>query len=179
MFLNSLPSPPWGRGWLATGAFISRGGPGEGVKTVNSEGMTSTSKLDQPRRHHRSIARSVKLIDRARNLRQTATETEQTAWRLLRTLRFRGFKFRRQVPIDQYIVDFYCPQRRLVVELDGSVHGQPSQAKQDLRRDAHLKNLGYAVARFPNGMVVEAPELFVDKVMRLAGSLPEAFGNEA
>ena len=119
------------------------------------------------------------MIDRARNLRQTATETEQTAWRLLRTLGFKGFKFRRQAPIGQYIVDFYCPQRRLVVELDGSVHGQPSQAKRDLRRDTHLRNGGYTVARFPNGMVVEAPELSVEKVMRLAGSLSEAFGNEA
>jgi very-short-patch-repair endonuclease len=65
------------------------------------------------------------------------------------------------------------------VELDGSVHGQPSQAKRDLCRDAHLRNLGYTVARFPNGIVLDAPELFVAKVMRLATSLPEAFGDEA
>ena len=90
---------------------------------------------------------------------------------MLRTLRFWEF-------IDQYIVDFYCPQRRLVVELDGSVHSQPSQAKQDLQRDARLKNLGYSVARFPNGIVLEAPEQFVDKVLRLVWLSPDAVSDE-
>jgi very-short-patch-repair endonuclease len=132
-----------------------------------------------PHRKHRSIARGAKLIDRARDLRQTATETEQAAWDLLRTLRVKGFKFRRQVPVGRYLVDFYCPQRWLVVELDGSVHGQPSQAKHDLRRDAHLKSLGYTVARFPNGIVLKAPESFVDKVLGLVWSLPKAFPREA
>ncbi len=146
---------------------------------MKAEEATSTTKLVRPRRQSRSIARGAKLIDRARDLRQTATQTEQAAWRLLRTLRFKGFKFRRQAPIGQYIVDFYCPQRRLVVELDGSVHGQPSQAKRDLHRDAHLKNMGYTVARFSNGMVLEAPELFVDKVLRLVWSLPDAFTDES
>ena len=139
---------------------------------------TNTTKVEPPRRKRRSIARGGKLIDWARDLRQTETETEQTAWRLLRTLRFKGFKFRRQVPIGQYIVDFYCPQRRLIVELDGSVHGQPSQAKRDRRRDVHLKDASYTVARFPNGIVLQAPELFVDKVLDLVWSLPEAFTNE-
>jgi very-short-patch-repair endonuclease len=146
---------------------------------MNRQEAPNATEILQPRRKHRSIARSAKLIDRARDLRQTTTETEQTAWRLLRSLRSRGFKFRREVPIDQYIVDFYCPRQRLVVELDGSVHGQPSQAKRDLRRDAHLKKLGNAVARFPNGIVLEAPELFVDKVLRLVWSLPDAFLHES
>ena len=139
--------------------------PGEGVKAVKPDDPTNTTKVEPPRRKRRSIARGGKLIDRARDLRQTGTETEQTAWRL-------------QVPIGQYIVDFYCPQRRLIVELDGSVHGQPSQAKRDRRRDAHLKDASYTVARFPNGIVLQAPELFVDKVLDLVWSLPEAFTNE-
>ena len=66
--------------------------------------------------------------------------------------------------------------RRLVVEFDGSVHGQPSQARRDSRRDAYLKSLGYTVLRFPNGMIQEAPELFVQKVWEAVGSLPEVFG---
>ena len=85
--------------------------------------MTSTAKPEQPRRKYRSIERGVVQIDRARDLRKTETESEQAAWRLFRSIRFKGFKFRRQHPLGQYIVDFYCPQRRLVVELDGSVHG--------------------------------------------------------
>ncbi len=170
---------PWGRGWPATGALTSRGGTGEGVKTVKTGEATSTARLVRPRRKLRSIARGARLIDRARELRQTATETEQAAWRLLRTVRFKGFRFRRQAPVDHYIVDFYCPQRRLVVELDGSVHGQPSQIRRDLRRDAYLKDMGYVVARFPNGMVLDAPELFVDKVLDLVWSLPDAFTDES
>jgi very-short-patch-repair endonuclease len=96
----------------------------------------------------------------------------------LRTLRFRGFKFRRQYPVGRYIVDFCCPQRRLVVELDGSVHAQPSQTKRDARRDTELKRMGYTVTRLPNGIVVEAPELFVEKVLDVAWSLPNAFTGE-
>jgi very-short-patch-repair endonuclease len=67
-----------------------------------------------------------KRIARARELRQTATEAERTAWRLLRPLRLRGLKFRRQHPVGHWFADFCCPQTGLVVELDGSAHGQPS-----------------------------------------------------
>jgi len=96
----------------------------------------------------------------------------------LRTVRFKDFKFRRQHPLGKYIVDFCCPRRHLVVELDGSVHGQPSQATWDKRRDAHLKNMGYTVTRFSNGMILDAPELFVEEVLRMVRSLPDAFAHE-
>ena len=75
--------------------------------------------------------------------------------------------------MDLYIADFCCPQHRCIVELDGSVHEQPSQAKRDACRDTYLKNKGYYVLRLSNGMVLEAPELFVEKVLRRVGSLPE------
>ena len=77
-----------------------------------------------------------------------------------------------------FIVDFCCPQRPLIVELDGSVHAQPSQTKRDTNRDAELKRRGYVVTRFPNGMALEAPELFVEKVLGVAWSLPNAFSGE-
>jgi len=64
------------------------------------------------------------------------------------------------------------------VELDGSVHAQPSQAKHDASRDAKLKRLGYTTMRIPNGMVLEAPELFARKVLDVAWSLPDAFTGE-
>ncbi len=62
-----------------------------------------------------------KQITRARELRRMATESERIAWRLLRRLRLRGFKFRRQHPVGSWVADFCCPERGLVVELDGSV----------------------------------------------------------
>ena len=132
----------------------------------------------QRRRQRRSLARSEAQIARARELRRNQTECEEIAWRLLRTLRFSGFKFRRQHAVGQYVVDFCCPQRRLIVELDGSVHAQPSQTKRDASRDAELKRWGYTVMRFPNGIVVEAPELFVKKVLDVAWSLPNVFSGE-
>jgi very-short-patch-repair endonuclease len=76
--------------------------------------------------------------------------------------------------VGPYIADFFCRERRLIVELDGSVHGQPSQARRDAQRDAYLKALGYTVLRISNGMVLEAPELFVEKVVAMGWSLPEA-----
>jgi very-short-patch-repair endonuclease len=80
--------------------------------------------------------------------------------------------------VGRYIVDFCCPQRRLVVELDGSVHAQPSQTRRDATRDAQLEHMGYTVIRLPNGIATEAPELFVSKVLHLAWALPNAFTGE-
>ena len=153
---NFLPSPLWGRGWTASGVLISRGGPGEGVETVSSP---------HPYRKTRSLARTTGQIDKARELRRSSTEAEQAAWPLLRKLRLKGFRFRRQHPVGPYIADFCCRERRLIVELDGSVHGQPSQARSDVRRDAHLQSMGYTVQRLPNGMVLQAPDLFVQEVV--------------
>jgi len=142
------PSPLWGRGWTATGVFISRGRTGEGVKPV---------KTPNPYRQTRSRARAAGQIDKARELRQTPTETEREAWHLLRGLRSRGFRFRRQLPVGPYLADFCCTELRRIVELDGGVHGEPSQ----VRSDAHLKSMGYTVLRLPNGIVLQAPDLFV------------------
>jgi very-short-patch-repair endonuclease len=80
--------------------------------------------------------------------------------------------------VGRYIVDFCCRQRRLIVELDGSVHAQPSQTGRDASRDAQLKRMGYTMMRLPNGIVMEAPELFVGKVLDVAWSLPNAFTGE-
>ena len=157
------------------GERVSRlAGTGEGVKAVKTEGKARTVTSQRPRRKQRSLARGVGQIARARELRRNETESEEIAWRLLRGLRVKGFRFRRQYAVGQYLVDFCCPQQRLIVELDGSAHAQPGQVAQDRRREAHLNRRGYTVARFPNGIVLEAPELFVDKVLKLAWSLPSS-----
>ncbi|MGO8791688.1 MAG: endonuclease domain-containing protein [Terriglobia bacterium] len=97
---NSHPSPLWGRGWLASGVLISRGETGEGVGTVSSP---------HPYRKTRSLARTAGRIDKARALRRSSTEAEQAAWHLLRTLRLKGFRFRRQHRVGPYIADFLLP----------------------------------------------------------------------
>jgi very-short-patch-repair endonuclease len=102
-----------------------------------------------------------------RELRHQQTEAEKAAWHLLRARRL-GLKFRRQYAIENYVVDFYCCELRLAVELDGGVYSQPSQMKKDAARDAYLGKLGIRVLRLPNGLVTENPEGFVRKVRERA-----------
>ena len=135
-----------------------------------------------PRRTHRSFTRTPGQIKRARALRQTATEAEKIAWQLLRSMRHHGFVFRRQQPVGKCVVDFCCVQKRLIIELDGSAHAQPGQAAHDAKRGDWLQRLGYTVARFSNGIVLNAPEEFVKRVLNLLAASKAATagsGNEA
>jgi very-short-patch-repair endonuclease len=106
---------------------------------------------------------------RVRELRYQQTEAEKAAWYLLRD-RSLGLKFRRQYPIENYAVDFYCCRFRLAVELDGGIHSQPSQLRKDAAKDTFLKRLGIRVLRLPNGLVTEDPEGFVRKVRKAAAT---------
>lgn len=93
------------------------------------------------------------LLDSARELRRDATDAEKLFWRYLRNRQLAGFKFRRQVPKGNYIVDVLCEELRLVVELDG---GQPSEAvAYDQRRTQYLEKSGYRVIRFWNHDVLQ------------------------
>jgi len=75
------------------------------------------------------------------------TDAERALWRLLRDRRLSGWRFRRQQPIDRYIVDFVCFEARLVIEVDG---GQHAESEADKVRDAHLHSQGFQVLRFWN-----------------------------
>jgi very-short-patch-repair endonuclease len=86
-------------------------------------------------------------IENARKLRKNMTDAEHAMWRLLRDRRLRGWRFRRQEPIDRYIVDFVCFEVRLVLEIDG---GQHFESKIDAQRDAYLQSQGFRVLRFWN-----------------------------
>ena len=88
--------------------------------------------------------------ERARQLRKAMTRQEVKLWQRLRPFRELGFHFRRQSPIDGYIVDFECRKARIVVELDGGQHNSDAHAVRDADRDAVLKALGYSVLRFWN-----------------------------
>lgn len=91
--------------------------------------------------------------DKARHLRNTATFAEQRLWTRLRDLKHDGFHFRRQVPIDQYIVDFACLRARLIVEVDGFQHWEGAGPQRDAVREAHLRWKGFDILRFSNGDV--------------------------
>jgi len=88
------------------------------------------------------------LLQRAREMRREPTKAEQTLWQSLRRGQLGNYKFRRQQPIGRYIVDFYCHQAQLIVEVDGDVHAE--QEEYDAERTAWLEANGYRVIRFSN-----------------------------
>ena len=100
---------------------------------------------------------------RVRELRRNQTEAEKAAWYVLRGRRV-GAKFRRQCRIENWVVDFYCSEYRLAIELDGGVHSQPSQMRKDATKEDYLRTLGISLLRIPNGLVLEDAEEFVRRV---------------
>ncbi len=92
-------------------------------------------------------------LRRARALRKNLTDTERLIWSKLRNRQFAKFKFRRQVPIGPYIVDFVCFEQKFVIELDGGQHAQ--QTEYDASRTRWLEAEGYRVIRFWNHVVFE------------------------
>jgi very-short-patch-repair endonuclease len=83
-------------------------------------------------------------------LRKNLTEAELVLWEILKNKKLCGLKFRRQYSIGHYIVDFYCPSERLIIELDGQHHFTPEGIAQDQERDNHLKMMNHTVLRFEN-----------------------------
>ena len=89
-----------------------------------------------------------RLVAYAKDLRSASTDAERILWSHIRAKRLDGLKFRRQHPIGEYIVDFVCLERKIVVELDGSQHAALKSKEYDRKRDAWLKKEGYTVLRF-------------------------------
>jgi hypothetical protein len=100
----------------------------------------------------------------ARKLRKDQTIAERRLWQHLRTLKAEGFHFRRQVPIDQFIVDFACYFARLVIEVDGEQHSTDEGLRTDAARDAHLYFQGFNVLRFWNNEVLGNIEGVMDVI---------------
>ena len=100
---------------------------------------------------------------RVRELRHSQTEAEKAAWHLLRGRKL-DVKFRRQCRVENRIVDFYCFEHRLAIELDGGVHSQPIQMRKDATKEDCFRTLGIGLPRIPNGLVLGDPEEFVRKV---------------
>jgi very-short-patch-repair endonuclease len=94
-----------------------------------------------------------------RDLRRNATPAEQRLWRMLRNRQLEGRKFRRQHSIGPYVVDFYCVEERLAIELDGAIHDDPARREADTRRQREIEAQGIRVLRFENREVLEVPEV--------------------
>ena len=98
----------------------------------------------------------------ARRLRTNSTDAERRLWYYLRAKRFFKVKFRRQVPVGPFIVDFLAYSQQLVIELDGGQHLQ--QQGYDQRRDAWLQRQGYRVLRFWDNDVLTEPESVLERI---------------
>jgi very-short-patch-repair endonuclease len=94
------------------------------------------------------------IFENAKELRRNETEAEKALWKAVRSRRLDGLKIRRQHPVKQFILDFYCHEFLLGIEIDGSVHENDEAKDYDLNRTAELENLGITLLRFKNEEVL-------------------------
>lgn len=104
-------------------------------------------------------------------MRHTATDAEQLIWQILRAKRFMNLKVRRQHVIQPYIVDFYCHEIGLVIELDGSQHGIDDAIEYDAERTRFLEALGLTVVRYWNNDVLGRTDVVLGDLRKLCFEL--------
>jgi very-short-patch-repair endonuclease len=105
------------------------------------------------------------ILARAREMRQPQTPAETMLWGALRN-RQTGYKFRRQHPVERFIVDFYCAEAKLLIEVDGESHLDPKQKEYDEARTEYLEELGYRVIRFTNDDVKSSIHTVAAEILR-------------
>jgi len=106
------------------------------------------------------------LKEKARQLRRNLTDSESALWSRVRGKQLMGVQFYRQKPIGNYIVDFYAPRARLVIEVDGSQHGSEGNSRKDQFRDAFLSDVGLKVLRFNSREVLKETDSVVEAIYR-------------
>ena len=110
------------------------------------------------------------LLLRARILRRQASEAESALWKHLRGSRLNGYKFRRQVVIEPYIVDFVCLESKLIIEADGGQHAD--RVAYDARRTAKLEGMGYTIMRFWNHEILGELHSVLEQIERALFETP-------
>ena len=101
---------------------------------------------------------------KARLLRKNMTAAEKTLWIYLQNKKFEGYKFRRQHPLHLFIVDFYCHELGLIIEVDGAYHETKEQEEEDEKRTELLKFQGLTVIRFTNDEVLADIDSVLTKI---------------
>ncbi|WP_320110817.1 endonuclease domain-containing protein [Draconibacterium orientale] len=114
-----------------------------------------------------------KLKNIRKHLRNHSTAAEATLWKMLKNKQIGGYKFRRQHSIDMYIVDFFCYELMLAIELDGEVHADLNSIAWDTERDEKLAKLGITVLRYENRWVYEYPEIIKSDILKHARKMFE------
>ena len=109
------------------------------------------------------------LRNRAREMRRKMTPAELKLWSRIRGDQLGGLRFRRQHPVGPFITDFFCPEKRLVGEVDGDTHFEPGAEQEDRKRTAYLAELGLHELRFTNVDVLTNVDGVVAEIMRFVG----------
>lgn len=109
------------------------------------------------------------IFGKAKTLRQTMTLAEKVLWMRINKKQLKGYRFRRQHPISNFIVDFYCHEAKLIIEVDGSVHDVEEQKEYDMGREFELSQLGLRVIRFSNEEVINFTDGVVRKIEEMLG----------
>lgn len=109
----------------------------------------------------------LQLLIFAKSMRHTATDAENFMWQILRAKRFMSLKFRRQHVIQPYIVDFYCHEIGLVIELDGSQHGADDAIEYDVERTKFLEAVGLTVVRYWNHDVLGRTDVVLEHLWQV------------
>ncbi|MEK7632636.1 MAG: endonuclease domain-containing protein [Patescibacteria group bacterium] len=120
-----------------------------------------------------------KYVERQRDLRANETPAEKILWNLVRMRRVRGKKFRRQHGIGLYIVDLYCDEAKLVIEIDGSVHDSDAAKKYDEDREEYLRSAGYAILRIRNEEIMNSPVSVIKTIERTLDDISPPFMGES
>ena len=108
--------------------------------------------------------------DLRQGLRLTATPAEVTLWQFLKKSQVGGLKFRRQHSVGEFVLDFYCPEIKLDLELDGEVHNSPMAYERDMKRTQYLNHLGISVLRYHNDVVFNNVQGIIDSILHFAGN---------
>lgn len=109
---------------------------------------------------------SADLLNKAGVLRRNMTAAEKILWENLRNRKMEGLRFRRQHPIDIFVVDFFCYVKMLVVEVDGVIHDEINQAERDKQRTILLKRFNIRVIRFTNKQVLQEIEMVLENIRK-------------
>ena len=109
-----------------------------------------------------------------KNLRKNQTEGEMALWQRLRGKRFLGYKFYRQYGIGDYITDFYCPQQKLVIEIDGSQHYSVEGSTYDEMRDHYMCSLGILTIRLSNLEVLQSIDIVLSYIEQELRTPPQS-----
>ena len=118
------------------------------------------------------------LILRRRQLRSKMTNAELLLWSELKNKKVQGYRFKRQFSIDSFVVDFYCPKLKLVIEVDGNIHLKKEEIKYDDYRQNKLQALGLKVLRFTNDEVINDLKIVLERIKENLFSPPYEGGDK-